>query len=383
MIKISVISYNGITPPISLSAVFDQAGRTMGRGTDNCLVLADPKNVVSQTQALFKSDGINHSVINLSYASPMHLNGVELTPDRDYALHIGDEMTVGLYKLRAEAAFSIVDHGISLSATEQAASDALHPELHLTAPVSTADHKNESEHSDDHQALMQAFFHGAGISVATLSSGASSAQLPKLTPELMETLGKLLATAVQGTIDLNALRTLVRREAHVDVTQVVVRNNNPLKFFSDAETVLTQMLRKKMPGFMGPNEAMHDAYEDLRAHQIGVVAGMRASMHQLLKRFNPELMQKGLTKIGLLDGIFPANRKAKLWDAYTTLFQKIHQQSQDDFQMLFGKAFLHTYEQEVDRLKQQAQPAQPAQQQAPKEPEAVDKFLPGQEQRHG
>jgi predicted component of type VI protein secretion system len=96
----------------------------------------------------------------------------------------------------------------------------------------------------------------------------------------MELLGKLLAASLQGTIDLLSLRSLVKQEVHSDVTTVLVRNNNPLKFFADSQTVLTQMLRKKMPGFMEPLEALEDAHGDLQAHQRGMTAGARACMRR-------------------------------------------------------------------------------------------------------
>lgn len=205
-------------------------------------------------------------------------------------------------------------------------------------------HTAEPNTPTDHHVLIQALMDGAGLPFETLSSG--------LTPELMEIVGKLLATAVQGTIDLNATRALVKREAHADVTKVVVRNNNPLKFFADSQTVLIQMLRKKMPGFMGAVEAMQDAYEDLQAHQVGVVSGMRATMNDLLQRLNPEMLEKRLKNGGLLESLFPATRKAKLWDAYTARFQKIvTESSQDDFQVLFGKPFLQAYERKIEKRK--------------------------------
>ena len=47
----------------------------------------------------------------------------------------------------------------------------------------------------------------------------------------------------------------------------------------------------------------------------------------------------------------PANRKAKMWDLYTALFQDIYLEAQDDFQALFGKAFLAAYENEIERFK--------------------------------
>lgn len=98
--------------------------------------------------------------------------------------------------------------------------------------------------------LMQAFLQGAGLQQLNLSSG--------LTVELMETLGKFMATSVQGAMEELSQRALLKREVKAEVTMVVLRENNPLKFFPDSKTVLTQMLRKKMPGFMAPAEAMEE-----------------------------------------------------------------------------------------------------------------------------
>jgi FHA domain-containing protein len=47
-------------------------------------------------------------------------------------------------------------------------------------------------------------------------------------------------------------------------------------------------------------------------------------------------------------------RKAKMWDMYNVQFQTIHQESQDDFQVPLGKAFLGAYEKEIERLKNEA-----------------------------
>jgi FHA domain-containing protein len=195
----------------------------------------------------------------------------------------------------------------------------------------------------ENSALMQAFLNGAGIP--------SHMPVPALTPEFMEMIGKLLATSIQGTVELSALRTLMKREVNAEVTMVVVRNNNPIKFFRDSQTILTLMLRKKMPGFMGPVDAMEDAYQDLRAHQLGVVAGSRAAMANTLGRMNPARLARKLEAPSLLDAIFPTGRNARLWDHYVALFQEIALEVQDDFQSLFGAAFVEAYEQEVERAR--------------------------------
>ena len=194
--------------------------------------------------------------------------------------------------------------------------------------------------SDDREALKQAFIRGAGISADAFGA---------LTPELMELMGKLMNHCLQGTIDLLALRSLVKQEVKADVTVVVMRNNNPLKFFPDSETVLTQMLRKKMPGFMEPLEAVDDAYRDLRGHQKGVVIGTRASMDKVIHRLRPERIESAL-KANVLHAAIPFRRKAALWELYKQQHHSVAGESKDQFKTLFGADFLEAYEKEVDRI---------------------------------
>ncbi|MFC0133077.1 type VI secretion system-associated FHA domain protein TagH [Massilia eurypsychrophila] len=201
--------------------------------------------------------------------------------------------------------------------------------------------------SSEARALKQAFLRGAGISADAISA--------ELTPELMELLGKLMAKSLQGAIDLLALRSLVKQEAKADVTMVLVRNNNPLKFFPDSPTVLTQMLRKKMPGFMEPLESLDDAWHDLRGHQMGVVAGTRASMQAVMDRLDPARLAAALPAPGLIDKLAPSRRTAALWRQYEREYGAIAGEAQDQFKTLFGAAFLAAYEQEVERTDDQAQ----------------------------
>jgi type VI secretion system FHA domain protein len=190
--------------------------------------------------------------------------------------------------------------------------------------------------------LKQAFLRGAGIAPEAISA--------ELTPEMMELVGKLLASSLQGAIDLLALRSLVKQEVNADVTMVVVRGNNPLKFFDDSQTVLTQMLRKKMPGFMEPIESVNDAWHDLRGHQRGVAAGSRASMDAMLSRLAPTRLEAALPAAGMIDGLLPARRKAALWEQYTGAYSQLAGESTDAFTSVFGSAFLAAYEQEVARF---------------------------------
>jgi FHA domain-containing protein len=386
MIKITVVSYNDQTSILPRSAVFGRDGGTVGRGDNNYFVLPDPKHHVSRLQASIKSDGTRHAISNLSQANPILVNGREIEFGRECDLQAGDKIQIGLYLLTAESqqagnedeivrtpaigpmaigadaagnagALHVngalhVDGGAPVEAPAKSAAQVQQHVAAVPAAQPSADVTDAPAHqaaapaplpAAENQALLQAFLNGAGIPAVSIASG--------LTPELMEMVGKLLATAIQGTVDLNALRALVKREAHAEVTMVVVRNNNPLKFFPDCETILTQMLRKKMPGFMGPLEAMQDAYEDLRAHQLGIVAGTRAALAEVLARLDPDNIDRDSKDGSILNAVLPARRKAGLWDRYTKIFRNVQLETRDDFQTLFGKTFLATYEAEIERVK--------------------------------
>lgn len=198
----------------------------------------------------------------------------------------------------------------------------------------------------DASQLTEAFLKGAGLPAAAIPSG--------LTPELMELVGQLVKTSITNTLELSKLRATEKREAHAEVTMVVVRNNNPLKFFSDSETVLTQMLRKKMPGFMSPIEAMADAHDDIKAHQLALLAGVREEMRALIASLNPAVLEKDVPANLLMDAVVPSARKARAWDKFHEVFASIKRKHDSDSHAVFGKAFLDAYEKETERVKSAA-----------------------------
>ena len=77
-------------------------------------------------------------------------------------------------------------------------------------------------------------------------------------------------------------------------------------------------------GFMAADRAMRDAYDDLRAHQFGFLAGMRAALEGVLKRFDPAVLEGKLTQKSVLSpACCPASRKARMWDVFQELYGQI------------------------------------------------------------
>ncbi|MCB1914556.1 MAG: type VI secretion system-associated FHA domain protein TagH [Rhodocyclaceae bacterium] len=191
--------------------------------------------------------------------------------------------------------------------------------------------------------------------LAALKRGLGVSELPieaPLTPEMMERIGLLLRESTQGTLDLLLARAMTKREVKADVTMIVSRDNNPLKFSPDLAMALSHLFGPPRKGFLTPAEAMRDAYNDLRSHQFGFMAGMRAALEGVLRRFTPSVLERRLTRKSVMDSVLPMHRKAKLWDLYMEMYEDISREAEDDFHTLFGKEFLRAYEEQIERLEQ-------------------------------
>lgn len=192
----------------------------------------------------------------------------------------------------------------------------------------------------------------AGPLLAALLQGLGTPglRLQALTPETMELLGQLLRESTRGAVELLVARAALKREMRAEMTMIVARENNPLKFSPSVEVALQHLLGPPAPGFMPPAAAVRDAFDDLRAHQLGVMAGMRAALEGVLQRFDPRQLEGKLSRRSAIDSLIPATRKARLWEIFTELFAQLQTEAQDDFDELFGKAFVKAYEDQLDRL---------------------------------
>ena len=197
---------------------------------------------------------------------------------------------------------------------------------------------------EDNMALLEAF--RRGLSAPTLD-------LPALTPELMELIGQLLHESVRGTVDLLKARNTVKHELRAQVTTIVAKSNNPLKFSPNVEIALQHLLAPPARGFIAAAPAIRDAYDDLRAHQFAFVAGMQAVVEAALQRFDPGALEGRLGDRSLLHSLLPASRNARLWELFVEHYARIRNDAADDFNTLFGQVFLKAYYEHVESLQAQ------------------------------
>ncbi|OXI84315.1 hypothetical protein CFB40_25115 [Burkholderia sp. AU31652] len=188
--------------------------------------------------------------------------------------------------------------------------------------------------------LLSAFFEGAGLDTAAESHQWSAEQL--------YIAGQLLALFANGTVELLSSRSILKREVKAHMTMLLDRENNPLKLLPDGGAVLRQMFGLPLPGFMSPQSAVSDAFQDLHAHQIGMVAGMRAALMDLLTRFSPQRLRERDDAMRWYEKRVPVLYKARMWDRYAATHRDTVFAIEDDFASVFGKAFLAAYDAEVE-----------------------------------
>lgn len=193
--------------------------------------------------------------------------------------------------------------------------------------------------------LTSAFLDGAGLS-------ADRAKL-HLTPEFMRTFGEAFRIAIEGSIDLLAARSEIKQEFRAGVTIIGSSANNPLKFLPNADGVIMQLVGQHFPGFMKPVPAIREAYDDLRVHQLALMAGIRAAYTEALKRFDPEKMEQEAPKASLLNSLYDGSRKAALWDEYKRNFSKLKDSAEDDLTAFSGQTFVQAYEAAAEAAKGQ------------------------------
>jgi type VI secretion system FHA domain protein len=199
----------------------------------------------------------------------------------------------------------------------------------------------------------------ASADLAALLAGAGLEGIP-VTPDVARQFGEILRVVVGGVLDVLRSRQEVKGEFRIRPTIMQRRRNNPLKLSTDAQDALHNLLVKKGAGYLGPVEAFEDAFNDLRNHQLAMLAGVRVAFDAMFSQFDPERLQKEFdrntprARKGPLAALQP---KPDYWDFYKDWVQRLAHDSDGTFRTLFGLEFAKAYEEQLDRL-QDLKPAE-------------------------
>jgi type VI secretion system protein len=196
--------------------------------------------------------------------------------------------------------------------------------------------------SDNHSNTINEFLRGAGVASTKVRT-----DNPKLS---LEHIGRHYREMVQGVMEVLIARSTLKNEFRMPHTIIRATENNPLKFSMGVDDALEYLLLKEGNGFLPAEEAIREAYQDIKDHQFATVAGMRAAFESVLLMFSPEQLQSKFKSGSKLGRLLPRNRKAANWELYEEWYSSLASDAGDHFQQLFAKAFGHAYEEQIARL---------------------------------
>jgi type VI secretion system protein len=195
--------------------------------------------------------------------------------------------------------------------------------------------------------LVRNFLRGAGLE--------NSLRPETLTGESFYIVGKILRESIQGAKDVLSGRETIKVEMHLDLTRMRPRENNPIKFSVSADEALVKLLTSRDKAYLPPAAAIKEVFDDIRAHQFAVIAGMKTALLSVLKRFDPAKLEHRLQETSPIAASIPIHKQAKLWSLFEHLYHEIGQEAADNFYHLFGQVFAETYEHQVQTIKRSTQ----------------------------
>ena len=381
MIVIRLLSQAGGAPAAPLEARFGDAGGDIGRAADCTLVLPDPERRISRKHLQVACRNGRYFLRLISSNLPVELDGVPLAAGVECVLELGAKILVGPFLLAvAEAGAATAaaptppaaatDDAFALLGApgSSAGASVFHDLLHappldprsaaaleidllvgeptgssprMAGPRPANPQPDGAASGDAAAAEARALFAGLGLAAPELAAR-SAAQ--------MRLVGELLRASIAGTLGLLAARGIAKHELGASQTVFQTQQNNPLKFAADVNAALAQLIEPPRRGFLPAVVAVRETFDDLRAHEIAMLAGMRAALESVLQRFDPAALEERWAEKGLWDNLRPASHKARLWERYAEQHAELVREIEDNFDSIFAGAFGAAYEAQLARL---------------------------------
>lgn len=209
----------------------------------------------------------------------------------------------------------------------------------VPAPVASASTPEPSQHL-----AVDAFLTAAGAGHLTISE---TEQV-----ETMARLGRAFAAMTAGIREILLARASFKSELRVERTMISVGGNNPLKFSISPEQAVEAMIQPTVPGYQDAETAMSEALDDIKAHEVAMMAGLEAALKDVLARLDPALISDSADN-GSSIGSLVKGHNARRWDAFERMHAQITKETEDSFQSDFGQAFTRSYQAQLERLKSQ------------------------------
>jgi len=167
---------------------------------------------------------------------------------------------------------------------------------------------------------------------------------PTAAPALLET---LFLHMLDGVMDVLRARAELKNGFRMPATLIRRSENNPLKFAPTAEEAMSRLLAGPNDAFLSGDAAIVDAMDDIRLHQVALLAGVRAAFDDLVAQFDPSRFEEE----GARRGRFGFAASKGPWELYRAFHAGLAGDPDERFRRLFGDEFARAYEDQLARFK--------------------------------
>jgi predicted component of type VI protein secretion system len=338
-VTIKIFTRAGGRPTLYASRTLDVSPISIGRDDACTIMLDDPHKHISRFHVEIEREGSTYWMSVVSKVNPVMVKGRRYGPATRLTMKSGDAFDIGEYEVQvllpdpAEEAKVFEEPTYVRPAKEEEEPTAA-PAANAAAPAAAV----------PADAVLRAFFEGAGVAQRELS--------PAEAERLLRDCGAVLRAAMEGLMMLLIARAEMRKEFQAEErTMVAARDNNPLKLMSDPHEAMAYLFdpAERTEGFLDPVQAVGDACEDLRSHEIALMAAMRAAILGAVRRLDPHALERVFEKSA--GGFSLGSRKAKLWELFVAHQEKLSRDAEEDFSKVFGRDFMGAYQAQLRRLK--------------------------------
>lgn len=181
-------------------------------------------------------------------------------------------------------------------------------------------------------------------------AGLDAARLPQgQEEEVLVTAGRLIRATAEGLQSVLRTRTLIKAQFRLSQTTIQAAGNNPLKFMPTTQDALEHLFYDHADGYLGPVEAVEDAFKGMRAHQSAMVKAMQVAFRDVLDRLEPDQLEERFQRTAKLGGLLSSG-KARYWDMYRDAYQAVAGHRDQDFANIVGGKFADAYDREIHKL---------------------------------
>jgi predicted component of type VI protein secretion system len=338
-VTVKIFTRAGGRPTLYASRTLDVSPISIGRDDACTIMLDDPHKHISRFHVEIEREGSTYWMSVVSKVNPVMVKGRRYGPATRLTMKSGDSFDIGEYEVQvllpdpAEEA-KVFEEPTYVGPAKEEEEPTAAPEAKPAAPAAAV----------PADAVLRAFFEGAGVAQRELS--------PAEAERLLRDCGAVLRAAMEGLMMLLIARAEMRKEFQAEErTMVAARDNNPLKLMSDPHEAMAYLFDPagRTDGFLDPVQAVGDACEDLRSHEIALMAAMRAAILGAVRRLDPHALERAFEKSA--GGFSLGSRKAKLWELFVAHQEKLSRDAEEDFSKVFGRDFMGAYQAQLRRLK--------------------------------